>query len=318
MALPRRQFITQASAGLAGTLLASLVGSVPGCAPARVAVQGQLRGAGHSLGHLLRTPGKIPPPTRIEEVDTVIIGGGVSGLAARRTLHQLAPERTTLLLELEPATGGNAASGHNARTAYPWGAHYLPLPDTRDTELLTFLQQAGVLTGYDAATGLPVYDETMLCHDPAERLLLHGHWQAGLMPEVGVPAADRAEIDRFLFEMEYLRRATGADGQELFRLPLALCSANDPMQALKKPLQAGAAAMGALTSLPLKQSLFKNHFERTNVSELPQIVNWEMDGGPFITMPQVYTEDQEKGGVFNSNLGMYRIQLSGNDYEQDK
>jgi len=232
MPLPRRQFLTQAGVGLAGTLLASLVGSVPGCTPARAAVQGQLRGAGHTLGHLLRTPGKIPPPTRTEQVDTVLIGGGVSGLAARRALHRLAPARTTLLLELEPTTGGNAASGHNARTAYPWGAHYLPLPDTRDTELLTFLQQAGVLTGYDAATGLPIYDETMLCHDPAERLLLHGHWQTGLVPEAGVPAADRAEIARFLAEMDCLRHAVGADGRELFRLPLALSSADDATRAL--------------------------------------------------------------------------------------
>jgi protoporphyrinogen oxidase len=180
----------------------------------------------------MRTPGKIPASTRTEEVDTVVIGGGVSGLAARRALHRLAPARTTLLLELEPTTGGNAASGHNARTAFPWGAHYLPLPDTRDTELLAFLQQAGVLTGYDAATGLPTYDETMLCHDPAERLLLHGHWQAGLVPETGVPATDRAEITRFLAEMERLRRATGADGRELFRLPLALSSADDANRAL--------------------------------------------------------------------------------------
>jgi hypothetical protein len=124
MPLPRRQFLTQASAGLAGTLLAGLVGSVPGCAPARSAVQGRLRGAGHALGHLLRTPGKIPPPSRTETADTVIIGGGVSGLAARRELHRLAPGHRTLLLELEADTGGNAAAGHNGRTAYPWGAHY--------------------------------------------------------------------------------------------------------------------------------------------------------------------------------------------------
>ncbi|GAA4494257.1 NAD(P)/FAD-dependent oxidoreductase [Hymenobacter ginsengisoli] len=226
MPLPRRQFLTQASAGLAGTLLAGLVGSVPGCAPARSAVQGRLRGAGHALGHLLRTPDKIPAPTRTETIDTVIIGGGISGLAARRELHRLAPERSTILLELEADTGGNAATGHNARTAYPWGAHYLPIPDARDTELLAFLQQAGVLTGY-GPTGLPIYDETMLCHDPAERLLLHGHWQAGLVPEAGVPAADRAEISRFLADMERLRRAMGPDGQDLFRLPLTLSSSDE-------------------------------------------------------------------------------------------
>lgn len=211
---------------MAATLLASLLSSVPGCRPATTAVRGTLAGPGHRLGHRLRQPGQLPAPTRTEDIDVLIIGGGVSGLAARRELHRLAPERRTLLLELEPTLGGNAASGHNGRTATPWGAHYLPVPDARDTELLIFLHEAGVLTGYDAATGRPVYDETMLCHDPAERLLLHGHWQAGLVPEVGVPAADRAEIGRFLAEVERLRRATGSDGQDLFRLPLALSSAD--------------------------------------------------------------------------------------------
>jgi hypothetical protein len=219
----RRQFLAQTSTGLAGTLLAGLLSSVPGCEPARSAVRGQVRGAGVKLGHLLREPHKIPAPTRTEEVDIVIIGGGVSGLAARRELHRLAPTQHTLLLELEPDIGGNAAAGHNARTAYPWGAHYLPVPDERDTDLLTFLKEAGIIRDY-GPSGLPIYDETALCHDPAERLLLHGHWQPGLIPEVGVPAADRAEIARFLAEIERLRRATGADGRDLFRLPLDLSS----------------------------------------------------------------------------------------------
>jgi 4-hydroxy-3-polyprenylbenzoate decarboxylase len=43
-----------------------------------------------------------------------------------------------------------------------------------------------------------------------------------------------------------------------------------------------------------------------------------MDGGPFVTMPQVYTEDSDKPGVMNANLGMYRIQLGGNDYIQNQ
>jgi 4-hydroxy-3-polyprenylbenzoate decarboxylase len=39
-----------------------------------------------------------------------------------------------------------------------------------------------------------------------------------------------------------------------------------------------------------------------------------MDGGPFITLPQVYTEDPDRPGLRNSNLGMYRVQLAGNQY----
>lgn len=91
----------------------------------------------------------------------------------------------------------------------------------------------------------------------------------------------------------------------------------DPMSALKKPLQIPGIALTALTALPLKQT-FKSTFSKTTISALPQIVNWPMDGGPFVTMPQVYTEDTDKPGIMNANLGMYRIQLAGNDYIQDK
>lgn len=93
---------------------------------------------------------------------------------------------------------------------------------------------------------------------------------------------------------------------------------SDPIKALKNPIKYAGSGLTALSALPLKQSLFKSTFEKTTISQLPQIVNWPMDGGPFVTMPQVYTEDVDKPGVMNSNLGMYRIQLAGNDYIQDK
>jgi 4-hydroxy-3-polyprenylbenzoate decarboxylase len=53
----------------------------------------------------------------------------------------------------------------------------------------------------------------------------------------------------------------------------------------------------------------------TSIDELPKQVSWPKDGGPFITLPQVYTELADKPGWRHSNLGMYRIQLSGNDYQ---
>ncbi len=90
---------------------------------------------------------------------------------------------------------------------------------------------------------------------------------------------------------------------------------SDPAKALKDPLKLPGLGLSALTALPLKQGLFKQVFKKTTISELPQIVNWPMDGGPFITMPQVYTEDPDKSGILNANLGMYRIQLAGNDYK---
>lgn len=94
---------------------------------------------------------------------------------------------------------------------------------------------------------------------------------------------------------------------------------NDPVKALKHPFQYANVALTALSALPMKVG--KNapvSFGQTQISELPQIVNWPMDGGPFVTMPQVYTEDTDKPGVMNANLGMYRIQLGGNDYLQNQ
>ncbi len=53
---------------------------------------------------------------------------------------------------------------------------------------------------------------------------------------------------------------------------------------------------------------------RTTLDRLPQLQCWPGDGGPFITLPQVYTEDPDRPGWRHSNLGMYRVQLAGNDY----
>jgi 4-hydroxy-3-polyprenylbenzoate decarboxylase len=94
----------------------------------------------------------------------------------------------------------------------------------------------------------------------------------------------------------------------------------DPMRVLKSPLRYGRVAPTALAALP-RRVRFRgaaSALQRTRISELPQIVNWPRDGGAFVTLPQVYTEDVSKPGIMNANLGMYRIQLSGNEYEQDR
>ncbi|MCY4779711.1 UbiD family decarboxylase [Sphingobacterium sp. UT-1RO-CII-1] len=92
----------------------------------------------------------------------------------------------------------------------------------------------------------------------------------------------------------------------------------NPMSVLKKPFDFVGSSMVALGALPWQRKAGAPIlYGRTSVSELPQIVNWPMDGGAFVTMPQVYSEDIEKPGVMNANLGMYRIQFSGNDYEKN-
>jgi 4-hydroxy-3-polyprenylbenzoate decarboxylase len=58
--------------------------------------------------------------------------------------------------------------------------------------------------------------------------------------------------------------------------------------------------------------------EQTTIRQLPQLVCWPRDGGAFVTLPQVYTQDVDRPGWRHSNLGMYRVQLSGNQYEPDR
>ena len=93
----------------------------------------------------------------------------------------------------------------------------------------------------------------------------------------------------------------------------------DPAAAIKNPLAALSALPAAINALPKKNPFSQPvTYEEIKISDLPLIKHWSMDGGAFVTLPQVYTEDADKPGIANSNLGMYRIQLSGNDYVMDK
>lgn len=94
---------------------------------------------------------------------------------------------------------------------------------------------------------------------------------------------------------------------------------NNPLEAFKQPVKYANVGLTAFSALP-KKSRFSNPVlqNQTSISSLPQIKCWPNDGGAFITLPLVYTEDIENPGIMNSNLGMYRIQLSGNNYTVDK
>ncbi|MCB2290353.1 UbiD family decarboxylase [Clostridium sp. CS001] len=94
---------------------------------------------------------------------------------------------------------------------------------------------------------------------------------------------------------------------------------NDPMNILKNPLKHFSTGLSASKALPLKKLNNKlADFKEIQISDLPLIHHWPGDGGAFVTLPQVYSEDPEKPGIMNSNLGMYRVQLNGNDYKLNK
>ena len=92
----------------------------------------------------------------------------------------------------------------------------------------------------------------------------------------------------------------------------------DPERALQHPLQSLRALPAAWAMRPKRVSRGPVLDEETTISELPQLVCWPDDGGPFVTLPAVYTEDVTRPGWQRSNLGMYRIQLAGNRYARDE
>ncbi|MBF9140185.1 NAD(P)-binding protein [Hymenobacter properus] len=245
----RRTFLAQGGAALTGALL---LPALPGCAPTNplAHIKGQMVGQDAATGHLLRDPTRIPPPTETLETEVLIIGGGVAGLSARRWLHRHGL-RDTLLVEMAAETGGNAAAGQNAASAYPWGAHYLPVPDVRNVELLGFLQECGALTGY-APNGLPIYSDYHLCHDPDERLSIDGHWQDGLVPNLNLSAAEEAQFARFFKLIDNLKAAKGRDGRDAFCIPLDHASADPEYRQLDQLSFADYLTREGFTAAPLR------------------------------------------------------------------
>ncbi len=92
----------------------------------------------------------------------------------------------------------------------------------------------------------------------------------------------------------------------------------DPPAYLKAPWKAAGIASIALNIPPRRVRSGPVLKHTTTIARLPQIKCWQDDGGAFILLPQVYTEDPMNPGILKSNLGMYRIQLSGNQYEPDR
>lgn len=111
---------------------------------------------------------------------------------------------------------------------------------------------------------------------------------------------------------KFIFRSTWDDAQRVIALR------NDPMGALKRPFSHIGTAFAALHALPLQKRGLPSDMKEIRLGDVPGIKHWPDDGGAFITLPQVYSEDPDKPGMMNANLGMYRVQLNGNDYEPDR
>ncbi len=108
--------------------------------------------------------------------------------------------------------------------------------------------------------------------------------------------------------MHYLFRDTLDDVQRLIELRI------DPASGFRRPLRHLKTPWVAAKMRPRLVSRGPILANETTIDQLPQQKSWPDDGGAFITLPLVYTEDADQLGFKRSNLGIYRVQLSGGQY----
>lgn len=166
----------------------------------------------------------------------VVVGGGVAGLGA--CWHLLRRGVTDIvLLDLDDRLGGTAQAGRSDTPvtrgqAYALGAHYLTLPNADNAPTRALLHELGVISGFDGASGRPVYAPGHLCLAPQERLHVAGEWVEGLWPDKLATAEDNAQKEAWEALVEAWTHRVGADGRPAFSIPVAHASMDPEVRAL--------------------------------------------------------------------------------------
>jgi protoporphyrinogen oxidase len=200
----------------------------------RVALPGgELVGASSRLGHVVRDRGFRPPSEDAwRSIPVVIVGGGVAGLSvawklARSGFHDFE------LFELEPKAGGTSRSGRCDLTAFPWGAHYLPVPFRENEELISLLHEVGVVEGR-TRDGESIVGEQFFVRDPEERVFHRGRWYEGLYLHAGESEDDRRQLAEFQREVDRWVAWRDGSGRRAFTIPVAQCSDDADVTSLDK------------------------------------------------------------------------------------
>ena len=260
---------------------------------------GEIVGGSAELGHRMRGAElHARPDVRTERVGTSILGGGISGLSAAWTLAR-AGQTDFRLFEAEPEIGGNARSGENRVSRYPWAAHYVPVPAGENRALEALLDEAGAIAGR-GPDGRPLWDEGALIREPEERLFFHGQWVEGLYPRIGATREDLSQFARFEKEMKAFSAARDAKGRRAFALPRRLSSRDVEFAALDRISMDAWLARNGFTSKRLLWFVeygcrddFGSNLEETSAwagihyfAARLEGASLEEDPAPFLTWPE--------------------------------
>jgi monoamine oxidase len=184
-----------------------------------------------SIGHLLRQKITIGEIVETKKCEVAIVGSGISALSAARALNKKGITDIRII-EMLGAIGGNATGGKNEISAFPYAAHYLPIPGLHMKELIDFLKEIELIVGEE--NGKPIYNMQHVCHANQERVFFDGAWQDGILPLLPYDKKATAQSNAFEKNVEELSRKKDNEGKFIFDLPNCNSSKDEEYQMLHK------------------------------------------------------------------------------------
>jgi len=232
--LNRRDFFHLLAAG-------TLADAATGCADRngmmqrRVDFPGRIRGEDPAACHRLAAgrprlplPGPVQADTPLRDV--VIVGAGLSGLAAAWALHRAGVD-DLVVLERTDDIGGVSRGGHLQGQPCPWGAHYVGLPDPDSPVIMSLLSDVGIITDF-TRDHRPIIDPRYRVHKPEVNLYHARSHSRGFYPWALASAEDLAEFRSFRRHMYRWSRWRDARGRPAFQLPVAYATRAEEVRRL--------------------------------------------------------------------------------------
>ena len=217
--ITRRDFINGTLVGAvglsAGAFLPRAAHAEPGRSP-----PARERGDSYDLCHELAEGERWPiPPASGKLYDCIVIGGGISGLAAAWKLGKLKRD-DVLVLERNPAVGGFCRDERSGRQCYSIASSYTEFPDTGT--LIELYTDLGVVSGLDAA-GRPVVAERYRPKSTDSKDYINGvwyddAWDSGI-DNLPLTKPCRDDLKAFRDDLRHWDAFVGADGREAFAKP---------------------------------------------------------------------------------------------------
>jgi hypothetical protein len=241
-AVDRREWLTW----ILGTPAACL----SGCSRPAIPRLGELFSPDFSSGHRIRDQLELTTASESRSVGVAIVGGGIAGLATAWRLRREGFEDLAIF-EIDSKPGGTSRGEHRGAFAFPWGAHYVPVPMKENRSLIELLSEMSVIVGV-SPNGQPIVDEAYLCRDPQERVFVDSHWVEGLYPSADSSGVETDQLQRFQEVIRSCADRRDEHGRRMFAIPMSGCADLQESRELDRISMAQWMDEQGFTSEPLR------------------------------------------------------------------